>query len=102
MSAWPKGTTADLGLHVFSQTREKIFSESAVGMIDLILCKEQLTDINSLVRHSSSWVVNCQYIDDTDYQILLVIWLEEVLYNLEVNQQLLVAVSYTHLTLPTR
>ena len=90
MSAWPKGTTADLGLHVFSQTREKIFSESAVGMIDLIICKEQLTDINSLVRHSSSWVVNCQYIDDTDYQILLVIWLEEVLYNLEVNQQLLV------------
>lgn len=90
MSAWPKGTTADLGLHVFSQTREKIFSDSALGMINLILCKEELTDLNSLIRHNSSWVVNCQYIDETDYQILLVKWLEEVLYKLEVNQQLLV------------
>ena len=90
MSAWPKGTTADLGLHIFSQTREKIFSDSAIGMVELILCKEQPTDVNSLIRHNSSWAVNCQYLDETDYQILLVKWLEEVLYNLEVNQQLLV------------
>ena len=90
MSAWPKGTTADLGLHIFSQSREKIFSDSAIGMIDLILCKEQPTEVNSFIRHNSNWVVNCQYFDETDYQILLVKWLEEVLYNLEVNQQLLV------------
>lgn len=87
MSAWPRPTTADIGLRAFSSSPSKLMVEAALGMQGILASEEAAKSINSLVRHNSQW--NFLHQGD-DFDLLLIQWLEEVLYRCEVHDQWLV------------
>ena len=89
MSAWTRPTTADIGLRVFSSSLDKLFCETTSGMQNLLLTRESKTNLNSLIRHSSQWNVSLRKNGTSDYEILLMKWLEEVLYRNEVHEEFL-------------
>ena len=89
MSAWTRPTTADIGLRVFSSNLDKLFCETTTGMQNLLLTKDSKVNLNSLIRHSSQWNVSLRKNGTSDYEILLMKWLEEVLYRNEVHEEFL-------------
>ena len=92
MSAWPRPTTADIGLRAFAKSRSRLFDELTIGMQEILHSGESSTQSEELIRHSAQWNVS---IDSTteDWELLLVHWLEEVLYRAEVHRQWCVACS---------
>lgn len=89
MSAWTRPTKADIGLRVFASSLNNLFSETAIGMQHLLLSPESLRNLNSKIRHCSQWNVTLPKVLESDNEILLVKWLEEVLYRSEVHGQFL-------------
>ncbi|MDP6334354.1 MAG: archease [Candidatus Poseidoniaceae archaeon] len=89
MSAWTRPTTADIGLRVFSSSLENLFCETTSGMQQLLMTKESKLSLNSIIRHSSQWNVRLEKNGSADYEILLIKWLEEVLYRNEVHDEFL-------------
>ena len=89
MSAWTRPTTADIGLRVFSSSLDKLFCETTSGMQNLLLTRDSKANLNSLIRHSSQWNVSLRKNGTSDYEILLMKWLEEVLYRNEVHEEFL-------------
>ena len=67
--------TADLGIRVYGNSLEELFSNSAWAMMDLI------TDLKG-VREEKSLDIS---LEAEDRESLLVRWLEEILYYLEVK-----------------
>ena len=89
LSSWPRPTTADVGLRSFGSSRSRLFEETTTGMQNYLLSKAVSTDS---VRHTSVWTCSVPIHDDMN-GLLLVKWLEEVLYMDEVEQKWLVDCS---------
>lgn len=90
MSSWTRETTADIGLRVFSNNLPNLFKETAVGMQNLIISDQESRHLNQKIRHSSQWNVNFTTNNKLDYESLMILWLEEILYRLEVHEEFLV------------
>ena len=91
MSAWPRPTTADIGLRAFAASPSRLISEATLGMQDILLSPKALKSINLHVRHTSQWQISSPVTDWVKHwDLLLVQWLEEVLYRSEIHQQWLV------------
>ena len=89
MSAWPRPSTADVGLRVYAPTFERLLTEAALGMLDLIASPHGAQTAQQLQRHTAMWSIE-SVSDHGDRDLLLVTWLDEVLYRLEIHQQWLV------------
>lgn len=83
MSWWELPTTADLGLAIFSPSRDRLFEEAACGLQSILLAEG--FDLHALVRSTSTWTVPSE-----DDERTLVRWLEEILYQAEVENRFLV------------
>ena len=90
MSFWTRETTADIGLRVFSNNLSNLFKETALGMQSLIISNQESRLLNQKIRHTSQWNVTFSITNELDYESLMIIWLEEVLYRLEVHGEFLV------------
>lgn len=90
MSFWTRETTADIGLRVFSNNLSNLFKETAIGMQSLIISNQESLLLNQKIRHTSQWNVTFNITNELDYESLMIIWLEEVLYRLEVHGEFLV------------
>ena len=90
MSFWTRETTADIGLRVFSNNLSNLFKETALGMQSLIISNQESRLLNQKIRHTSQWNVTFNITNELDYESLMIIWLEEVLYRLEVHGEFLV------------
>jgi len=89
MSAWPRPSTADVGLRVYAPTFERLLTEAAIGMLDLIASPQGVQTAQQLQRHTATWAIESPS-DYGDRDMLLVTWLDEVLYRLEIHHQWLV------------
>ena len=89
MSSWLRPTTADIGLRSFAATFERLFEETSYGMQNYLMDSESARVIGSLVHHSSVWNVSIPLHEEMN-SILLVKWLEEVLYQDEVERKWMV------------
>ena len=90
MSFWTRETTADIGLRVFSNNLSNLFKETAIGMQSLLISTQESLLLNQKIRHTSQWNVTFKITNELDYESLMIIWLEEVLYRLEVHGEFLV------------
>ena len=86
MSSWPRPTTADVGLRSFASSLTRLFEETALGMQSYLLAKNIPSDS---IHHSAVWNVWVPHHDDK-LGLLLVKWLEEILYMDEVQDKWLV------------
>ena len=62
--------------------------EAALGMQNILLDDESNSNINKHLRHNSQWNVSidCEE-DEFFYDLLLLKWLDEILYRSEIHQQ---------------
>ncbi|OUV39574.1 MAG: hypothetical protein CMA18_003930 [Methanobacteriota archaeon] len=86
LSSWPRPTTADVGLRSFAPSLPRLFEETALGMQSYLLAQPIPKDS---IHHSSVWTVQVSHHDD-EMGLLLVKWLEEILYMDEVEEKWLV------------
>ena len=89
MSAWPRPTTADVGLRSFAISLSRLFEETALGMQNYLLAT---TIPDNVSHHSAVWTCSIPVHDDA-HGLLLVKWLEEILYMDEVEEKWLVDCS---------
>ena len=91
MSSWPRPTTADIALRAFASSPSRLFTEASLGMQDILLSDEAQRILNKHVRHSSLWQIEAPHDGGSQaWDLLLVQWLEEVLYRAEIHNQWLV------------
>ena len=89
MSYWTLETKADIGICAFSDTLPNLFRELTIGMMSLLMPPEQARKLNQIPRNTAQW--NSEINNSlSDYESLLLVWLEEVLYKLEVEGKFLV------------
>ena len=89
MSSWLRPTTADIGLRSFAASFERLFEETSYGMQNYLLESDSAKQIQALIHHSSEWNVSIPLHEEMN-SILLVKWLEEVLYQDEVERKWMV------------
>jgi len=97
MSSWLRPTTADIGLRSYAATLGRLFEETAYGMQNYLIDAESARSIPNLVHHSSVWNVSIPFHEEMN-AILLVKWLEEVLYQDEVERKWMVESTIRILT----
>ena len=87
MSYWPFGTEADIGLRVFGSTINSIFRDNHAGMMSIIAADNLLaTEIQQ--TYSNEFSISLPISESGEnFDMLLVSFLEEILYRLEVNEQ---------------
>lgn len=87
MSYWPFGTEADIGLRVFGSTVNSIFRDNHAGMMSIIAADNLLaTEIQQ--TYSNEFSISLPISESGEnFDMLLVSFLEEILYRLEVNEQ---------------
>ena len=91
MSAWPRPTTADIGLRAFAPNPSRLFTEATLGMQDILLSESAQKSINGHIRHTSQWQISAPYVGgEKQWDLLLVQWLEDVLYRAEIKLQWLI------------
>ena len=83
MSYWVRPTTADIGIRAFGKNANDLVKEMTIGMQSILLAENQ--DLNSITRKTARWEV----MHDGDLEILVVKWLDEVLYRCEVYVEFL-------------
>ncbi len=83
LSYWVRPTTADIGIRAFGKNANDLLKEMTIGMQSILLASNQ--DLNSLTRKTARWEVS----HDGDIDILVVKWLDEVLYRCEVHDEFL-------------
>lgn len=86
MSAWPWPTTADVALRAFAPSYESLLIESALGVQTLLASPEGNIAAPNQIRHYGEWQIQCKH-SPHDKCMLLVTWLEEVLYRQEIHNQ---------------
>ena len=84
MSFWIRPTTADIGIRAFGRNQNDLLREMTLGMQSILLDDDN--DLNSLTRKAARWEI----MHDGDVEILVVKWLDEVLYRAEVHNEYLV------------
>ena len=84
MSYWVRPTTADIGIRAFGQNANDLLKEMTIGMQSILLSSNQ--DLNSITRKTARWEVS----HNGDLEILVVKWLDEVLYRCEVYNEFLI------------
>jgi len=84
LSFWIRPTTADIGIRAFGRNQNDLLREMTLGMQSILLDDDN--DLNSLTRKAARWEV----MHDGDVEILVVKWLDEVLYRAEVHNEYLV------------
>ena len=89
MSSWLRPTTADIGLRSFATSLERLFEETSYGMQNYLIDEKSAKQIKSHIHHSSVWNVSIPIHEEMN-NILLVKWLEEVLYQDEVERKWMV------------
>ena len=89
LSSWPRPTTADVGLRSFAPSLSRLFEETALGMQSYLLAQPIHKES---IHHSSVWTVQIPHHDD-EMGLLLVKWLEEILFMDEVEEKWLVESS---------
>ncbi len=91
MSSWPRPTTADIGLRAFASSPSRLVSEATIGMQDILLSETAQKTLRKHIRHASQWQISSPVVEGIKHwDLLLVQWLEEVLYRSEIHQQWLV------------
>ena len=83
MSYWVRPTTADIGIRAFGKNANDLVKEMTIGMQSILLAENQ--DLNSIKRKTARWEVS----HNGDIEILVVKWLDEVLYRCEVYDEFL-------------
>ena len=83
LSYWVRPTTADVGIRAFGLNQNDLVSELTTGMQSILLDADQ--DINALTRKVARWEVS----HTGDLDILVIKWLDEVLYRAEVHDEFL-------------
>ena len=83
MSYWVRPTTADVGIRAFGKNRNHLLREMTLGMQSILLAPNQ--DVNSIQRKVARWEIS----HDGDFDILIVKWLDEVIYRAEVHEEFL-------------
>ena len=83
MSYWVRPTTADIGIRAFGKNANDLVKEMTIGMQSILLAENQ--DLNSITRKTARGEV----MHDGDLEILVVKWLDEVLYRCEVYDEFL-------------
>lgn len=91
MSSWPRPTTADIALRAFAASPSRLFTEASLGMQDILLSDAAQQTLQTHIRHSSQWQIEAPHDGGSQaWDLLLVQWLEEVLYRAEIHNQWLV------------
>jgi SHS2 domain-containing protein len=91
MSYWPRPTTADIGLRAFSNSPHNLMVEATLGMQNILMSEDSQNKINEYIRNNSQWNISIESDEDElCYDLLLINWLDEVLYRCEIHQQWLV------------
>ncbi|HIF90690.1 MAG TPA: archease [Candidatus Poseidoniales archaeon] len=91
MSYWPRPTTADIGLRAFSNSPHNLMAEATLGMQNILMSEGSKSKINEHIRNNSQWNISIESDEDElCYDLLLINWLDEVLYRCEIHQQWLV------------
>ncbi len=83
LSYWVRPTTADVGIRAFGQNQNDLLMEMTRGMQSILLVGNQ--DLNALTRKAARWEVS----HEGDLEIMIVKWLDEVLYRSEVHDEFL-------------
>ena len=83
LSYWVRPTTADVGIRAFGQNQNDLLKEMTLGMQSILLAENQ--DLNALTRKVARWEVS----HEGDMEIMVVKWLDEVLYRCEVHDEFL-------------
>ena len=87
MSYWPFGTEADIGQRVYGSSIEQIFRDHHAGMMSILIDKNiKSNEINETFSSEFSLSMPI-YESGENYDLLLVMFLEEVLFKLEVDDQ---------------
>ena len=87
MSYWPFGTEADIGLRVYGSSINSIFTDNHAGMMNIIAEDNLLTrEIQETFSNEFSISLPIEESGENN-DMLLVAFLEEILYRLEVNDQ---------------
>ena len=84
MSYWVRPTTADIGIRGFGKDANDLLREITLGMQSILI--ENGQDTNCLVRKTATWRVY----HEGDPHLLIIKWLDEVLYRSEVNDEFLI------------
>lgn len=84
LSYWVRPTTADIGIRAFGKNKNDLLREMTLGMQSIVLAPNQ--DLNGIKRKTARWEIS----HDGTEEILIVKWLDEVLYRNEVNDEFLV------------
>ncbi len=87
MSWWVLPTTADIGIVCYSNSSERLLEEAALGLQHILLSDAAKKSLGSHLRHTSQWSIEAT---EGREDLILVRWLEEVLYKCEVDRQFLV------------
>ena len=88
MSYWLLESTADVGIRGFATTPESLIRELTLGMQHLQLEQNSLKSIDAITRFSGIWTT--PPLDHDAYDLLCVSWLDEVLFQSEVQDRFLV------------
>ncbi|PXF23436.1 MAG: hypothetical protein CXX72_01260 [Methanobacteriota archaeon] len=91
MSWWILPTTADIGLRAFAASAHRLIEEITLGMQSLLLSEVGANSLPELKVEEGVWQAAVD--EDTPTDLLLVRWLEDVLYQAEVENRWLVALS---------
>ena len=83
MSYWVRPTTADVGIRAFGKNRNDLLREMTLGMQSILLSGNQ--DVNSIQRKVARWEIS----HEGDFDIMIVKWLDEVIYRDEVHEEFL-------------
>ena len=87
MSWWVLPTTADIGIVCFANSPSRLMEEAALGLQHILLSDTAKSSLDYHTRHTSQWSIDAV---NGREDLTLVRWLEEILYQCEVNRQFLV------------
>ncbi len=91
MSWWILPTTADIGLRAYATSADRLIEESTLGMQSILLSEAGADSLPNLKVEEGVWQAVVD--EGTSSDLMLVHWLEEVLYHAEVENRWLVALS---------
>ena len=89
MSFWTLATKADVGICGYANSLPNLFKELALGMLSLLIPHEVHKSLAQFPRKTAEWRVEL-FSNHIDYESLALIWLEEILYKLEIEEKFLV------------